>query len=449
MEYLLPVAQLLFTRQSFDRLFKVSQHPILGRCVKSLVYRVDLLRQHFDKDEYVRGLAREMSLNVFNTGPEWAGPKPPPHASDRDWRLYERNRLRATNPKVRYTARQLSLGWVAYEKLWLEQKHLRDASYGEKEIMATLAHFPNLKHITLSNFHDACEESAYFEATYKHTLMPVSGDEGYGESSGMPQLLSLIRALDRTSTVLESLKAGLVSWHVLDAEDEDFELMKNVFHALKSLTMGFQINQEYEWQDPDEHRFDRDGEDEEECQDFLAQGRHLELLRSMPNLCVVDLAFHSYDLYFFDIEPVYKDIHWSHLRDLSLSFYRGTDQNLLDVLQRHAGTLKILRLSNYSLAKGLWLHTFREIRTSLKLEQVELKGWLQNEEYHPKDSWDVTNWSLDEAPSQKDNIESYVLGSEAVALKHIIGHGANCCCQGGPYHDLHNDLWETCCSHPT
>ncbi|KAL8801598.1 MAG: hypothetical protein Q9182_004328 [Xanthomendoza sp. 2 TL-2023] len=384
-----------------------------------------------------------MSMNFYNTGPEWAGPKPPPNASDRDWRLYKRNLLRATKPMVQYSTRQLSLGWKSYEKLLLEQRHLRDTSYGEKEIMATLAHFPNLKHIILSNFHDSCDEGAYFEATYKHTLMRISGDEGYGEPCGMPQLLSLVRALDHKNIALESLRAGLVSWQVLDADDEDFEMMKNVFHALKSLKMGFKISQEYGWQDPDGQRFDDDGEDEEACGDFLFQGRHLELLRSMPNLCVVDLCFHSYGFNHFDIEPVYKDVHWSHLRDLSLNFYRGSDQDLLSVLQRHAGTLKVLRLSNYSLTKGLWLHTLREIRTSLKLEQMELKGFLQNEEYYPKDRWDVTNWPSAVPPSQKDNIRSYVLGSEAVALKDIIGHGANCCCNGGPYHDSHNSLSKT------
>ncbi|KAL8682624.1 MAG: hypothetical protein Q9186_001311 [Xanthomendoza sp. 1 TL-2023] len=239
MNYLLPQAQLLFTRQSFDHLSEVSQHPVLCRSVKSLIYCVDLLGQHFDKDEWIRGLAREMGLDGYIRGSEWAGPEPPVHASDRERRFYERNLLRATDPEVRYSARQLSLGWVAYGKLWLEQAPLRNASYGKKEIIATLARFPNLKHITLSNFHYFCDDYAYFDATYKHVLTPICGDEGYSEPCGMPQLLSLIQALDRGGTALESLKAGLISWLFLDVKNEDFELMKSVFHALKSFKMAF------------------------------------------------------------------------------------------------------------------------------------------------------------------------------------------------------------------
>ncbi|KAL8684806.1 MAG: hypothetical protein Q9224_006123 [Gallowayella concinna] len=367
---------------------------------------------------------------------QWAGPEPPVHASDREWRLYERSLLRLADPKIRYSARQLSLGWAVYEKLWLEQAHLRNASYGEIEIIAALARFPNLKHITLSNFEHTGDGIAYSDATYKHTLTSICGDEGYGEPCGMPQLLSLIQALDRVGTALESLTAGLISWYVLHVKKEDFELMKSVFHALKSFKMAFVISQEYDWRDPDEERFDDDGEEDEACQEFLNRGRHLELLRSMPDLCVVDLYFQSYGMYHFDIESMYKDVHWPHLRDLSLNLYRGTDRDLLDVLQKHAGTLRILKLSNYILTRGLWLFTLLEIRTSLTLEQVELE-WLTNEECHPKDDWIYTT------ESQKDVIESYVLRSEAITLKEIIAHGTNCCCQGGPYHELHNELWET------
>lgn len=259
-----------------------------------------------------------------------------------------------TKPEIYYSARQLSLGWAAYRTVWDEQARLRHASYGEKELITTLAHLPKLKHLTLSNFHDPCRESDYSEAKYKETLMKPRGDAGYGQHCGLPQFFSLVRALHNAGMAIERLTAGLISWRVLKAKPEDFELMMSVFEGLKSLQMWFIINQEYEWRDPDEELLSDGGGEDDLCQEVLDRGRHLELLRLMPKLRAVDLCFSSFNSR-FDVESMFKDIQWPFLRKISLKYLRGTDRDLLGVLQRHAGTLKILKLSYYRLAEGLRL----------------------------------------------------------------------------------------------
>ncbi|KAL8768299.1 MAG: hypothetical protein Q9209_005438 [Squamulea sp. 1 TL-2023] len=437
-DHLFQEAELLFTRSSFDRLTTIC--PIYGRHVKTLVYQVHLLRQHFDMDEYIQGLASSMSRGIYDVGPEWAGLNPPADASNRNRLLYGKNLTSATDPKVRYDKKQLKRGWEAYRKLWLEQEHLRHQSYGEKDVLRILAQLPNLKHITLSNcLLKGDNGSTYFQSTYRDTLMRVAGDGGYGEHCGIPQLLSIVRALHQAGTRIESLKAGLISWQLFKANDKDFELIKKVLHTLKTLKMWFTAGQEYEWEHPNDDQADRSTEEDDECRDFLKSGpgRHIEFLQSLTHLRVVDICFHSYELDCFDIESMFRDIQWPCLREIALSYLQGTDKDLLNFLRKHAATLKVIQLSNYKLTQGLWLYTFREMRESLSLETFRPMGWLENEEHGQKDAWNITNFcDGSRQHREQQSIQQYVQGSQAVSLGDIINHGERCSCQGGPYHDM-------------
>lgn len=150
--------QLSFTRDSFDRLAAVAKH--MGHHVKSLLYNIDLLQQHFDQVEYEGRIAIKNNLHD-------------------------------------YSLQQFALGWEAYNKLWHEQASLRASYYGKSGIATMISQMPNLKHITLSNEFQKRFDGTYFDRAEVKTLPHVSRYGGYNQPSGLPQLLSVVEALHR------------------------------------------------------------------------------------------------------------------------------------------------------------------------------------------------------------------------------------------------------------
>ncbi|KAL8685196.1 MAG: hypothetical protein Q9218_007910, partial [Villophora microphyllina] len=323
LEFLVPEAQLLFTRKSFDRLQEISQHPILSRRVTSFLYCIDSLKQHFDKREYVRAVADSLSISSYDRGPNWVGPMPSSDASDRERRRYARNVARGADPESRYTRHQLTQGWEAYKQLYAEQDVLRKATYGTEEIIDMVARLPHLKNITISNFNEIYDENIYFEKTYKDTLLQVSGDYGFAEYSGEPQLFSVIRALHQARITLESFEAIIVSWHILEAKGERLEMLQSVLGSLKKLKLCFYTSQSYEWHHPDD--YDDLIDEGEECAQVLERGQHHKMLRSMPHLEVVDLSIESREFGLSDFVSVFGNVHWPHLRKISLNILVGTE----------------------------------------------------------------------------------------------------------------------------
>lgn len=276
-------AHLLFTRSSIDRLRDISLNH--GVQVRSLHYCVDLLTEHRNIAENFGRVAYSMPVRPCDDTRDLSE-----DLSSRECWRWMRQRKKVSD-SVRYTKTQLEEGWKAYGELWDDQAILRDDSYGENDIIDIIARLPNLKHLALSNFTYGGEESRYFSDTYKRTLVPVEGDEGYGQPCGLPQLFSLIQALYEAGTEIESFTAGLVSWKILEAGPADRKAMMNVFASLKSFKLMLLTAQFYERS----HFITKLStliEEEYLLADLVDQGGHLELLRSMPtlqnlNLCVV------------------------------------------------------------------------------------------------------------------------------------------------------------------
>ncbi|KAI4221330.1 MAG: hypothetical protein LQ349_007868, partial [Xanthoria aureola] len=411
-------AELLFTRSSFDRLKDISLN--YGIQVRSLHYCVDLLSEYPDISEYFAHVVYTMPVRACDDTPELLQ-----DVSSREWWLRMRHLGRVGNP-VRYTKRQLEVGWKLYSKLWTEQSLLRDGSYGENEITDIITRLPNLKLVVLSNFTYGEEETQYFSDNYKGTLVQVEGDEGYGQPCGLPQLFSLIQALYEAGTEIESFTAGLVSWRILEVGPADRKAMMSVFATLKSFKLMLLTTQIYERN----HFIDRLStriEEENHCVDFISRGGHLRLLRSMPNL--ENLEFCVVTNYHFRLERMFRTISWRYLREIVLENVQGSGKDLLDFLGRHSATLRTLQIRSYWLYEGLWLYIFREMRANLALTNFEFEDGTNFTDFG--DSWE------DIGHATKCKIKEYVLRKEDVTLDDIIKHGESCSCQGGPYDDMH------------
>ncbi|KAL8658094.1 MAG: hypothetical protein Q9226_001272 [Calogaya cf. arnoldii] len=397
--------ELLFTRSSFNRFNNISLK--YGVHVKSLFYRVDSLTEHHNFEGYLDHIVRTLAREKDDDDPE-----PLANASRRELRLYRRQLQRSSDPTVQYSKRQLQLGWEAYKKLWDEQAHLRNNSYGEKEITDTISRLPNLEHVTLLNFSCIGIPTQYLSDTYRKTLISAEGDEGYGEPCGLPQLLSLVRAIHAAGITIENLGVGAISWKIFSVDGADREVLTRVFASLKSFELTFLKHQFYEGNSVSNPNNEVDEEDL--CKKFFNQGGHLWLLRSMLSLRRLDICPLTYDP--LPLEPMARAISWHHLRNVSLSHVESTGEDLMDFLRRHSETLRTLKLYRCWLTKGLWLYLFREMRASLALTCLVFGGG-KSKEHGSRDTWNFPD--LDSL----DTIHSYLLRSDLVALEDIINHG--------------------------
>lgn len=386
LDYLLPEVEITFTRKSFQHLAEVVKHPILGRRVKSLVYHIDVVKTHKSSGEWMRGIGGALYIG---------NPK-------------------ACSPKLRYTEKELAIGYATYEKTRAEQEDLRQEDFGIVDIMTMVARLPNLKRITFSNFLGACTE------TVEDTFVGAFGNDHHYNHCGVPQLLTLLHGVrSATATItLENFNMDLVSWKILQESDENFELMREVFRPLKVFRMALSTSQNYGWQDPDESDDEPILEGDDECQAFLDEGRHLTLLQSMSNLQVLDLAFHSKELSDFDLVSTFGDSYRPNLREVNLQFYYSTDKDLLGFLYKHIKTLKVVHVVHYRLIRGLWLDVFRDLRTTLHLEKFDCGGWLSN------DTMEGDYWNFCGNPKRpipiRDMVEAYVLGEEKTTAEDVL-----------------------------
>ncbi|KAL8627914.1 hypothetical protein Q9189_006365 [Teloschistes chrysophthalmus] len=210
----------------------------------------ELLQEHLDKQEYIRGVEKSLDDNSDVVDP---GPPPANAASDREHRVWRRDFARLEDPDSRYSTAELTKGWKAYKQLYAEQAMLRRANYGTEEIVEMVSRLPNLKHVAISNYYEQLRGNVSFDKTYRDTLLRPSGDDGFPRNSGEPQLFSVIRALHQAGISLETFEADMVSWHILRATGEISEMLRRVFHSLKKIRLRFCTFQTYEWHHPDEY----------------------------------------------------------------------------------------------------------------------------------------------------------------------------------------------------
>ncbi|KAL8948801.1 MAG: hypothetical protein Q9222_005046 [Ikaeria aurantiellina] len=403
--HLLSQCELMFTLSSFQRLKQISQHPIYSQHVKSLVYYADTLKKHHDEDEWYRALWDQLSINR-NQHPS-IGPKPNHDASEREWRTYRRNVDKFTKPEGQYTRQQLKAAWKEHCTIWRIQQRLRKMNFGEDMMIAAIARFPNLKHISLSNFLDLDYESDAVERLYKPTLEDVMGDGGYDHSCGVPQFFSLLRGVQQANISLESLAVASISWEMFCVSDEELGLMRSVFRPLKRFKLSVLTSQENGWHDPDEPIDNVMQDDDEDCIKFLRRGRVADLMSSMTEVRAFDLCFNSNEMIAFPFAPTYKILTYPNLTEISFNNLYAEADNLLDFFMRHAQTLRSVHVANFTLESGSWLDVFHGMRNTLHLKRAGMGGFLVNDIVED-DHWEVTRFHDDGDLSR--SVEQFVLG---------------------------------------
>lgn len=386
LEYLLPEVELLFTLKSFDRLRQISEHPALSRHVKSLVYRIDSLGECADElDRLDRSIPSPRIVRIDST--RYNGAQIHSHVSDRDLRAWRRNEVRESPPVP--TKRQLDKMWRKCQTLWHEQQSLRDNEFGRAEIDAIIARLPGLRSIALSNFYDICQEEREGRAQTiailkdnEEVCAEIIGDEEYLHESGVPQLLSLVRAIECNEMGIGSLSFGLVSWRLFE-DEEATDLLIRAAKSLKALRMRITMD------DGEEYR----------CVELFQGGKPQGFLRSLLKLEVLDVSFEYYyeAVRVVDMSSLVGNTQWAILREVSLNLVRTSQHELVDFFERHVETLRVVKLMRIFLKEGNWPEGFGAMRSTLKLR---IKGWLKHEGFFPAYDFAYTN---------RRKVEAYVL----------------------------------------
>ncbi|KAL8773648.1 MAG: hypothetical protein Q9209_001414 [Squamulea sp. 1 TL-2023] len=420
LDHLLPEVELTFTRKSFDRVAEIARHPGLRHCVKSLIYYIDTLPPHSDQFGWFQLVRRVIWLQ--RSGYRLLPLRPAESASEREWRLYRRNYDKWMSLEWWYTKKQLAQGFAAYEKLWYQQDRLRTKDHARSQVIEIVTRLPNLRHITLSNFAEF-SASNIVGRTFEDTLLEVSGDEHYHNHCGVPQLLSLLSAINvATADIkIDSLDIGIISWKILQESDQNLELVMEIFRTLKQLKMVLCTSQHYyryNWQAMDDDIEDEQSvEDDRECQAFLDTGRHLKLLQATSRLQSLYLSIQSNRPHNFSLVSVFGNTHWPHLREIKLHCLCAVGGTLVDFLTRHAQTLRILHFQDFTLLQGLWIDVFQGMRTSLHLDKFITEGFLESDE-NEADYFDCTGCP-DLRIAGRDRLEAYVLGDKSVTVEEL------------------------------
>ncbi|KAL8908874.1 MAG: hypothetical protein Q9171_005271, partial [Xanthocarpia ochracea] len=218
--HLAKTLHLLFTSPSFDRAGRIATHPLLGKCVQSLVYRIDSLPPYSVANVY-RTCFPDVEYDDFGIN----GRRPPPplgRTKTRGERAWNREIVRRMAPRPR--ARQVEIAKANYLSLWKDQEGLRhDGHFAANKLSGLFRRFSNLKIVKL-----CCDSGGDFVTRVDHedgggdgdddeypsqkkrSLQPLlrGGDQGLPFRRGTFQLFALFSALHVTSTYLHTLSFG-------------------------------------------------------------------------------------------------------------------------------------------------------------------------------------------------------------------------------------------------
>ncbi|KAL8668524.1 MAG: hypothetical protein Q9168_006854 [Polycauliona sp. 1 TL-2023] len=346
LEYLVPEVELLFTQKSFDRLRKISEHPILSRHVKSLVYRFGVLQRFQDIKGWYISIPQGEYFEFYQLHPLGPAPEECPDDSEgenwSDW-------LRRVRPLYRLNKslrKRFSDLWDQYSALSIDQKEFQDRA--SKDYLAVIIpKLPNLKKIALSKWE--WDKSA----AHQSLLVPPKGDPGIN------QLMLVLRGIDHNDLVITTLALEFNDREIY-LTNQCTNLARKTLKSVTTLKLTMTIGRANQARD---------------------DGHVVAFLRTMPSLQVLDLNLWNYGQQDIDgpysLKKVIGDLVWPELRSITVKGLETSQTDFTNFLSRHAGSLKVLKLGNCYLHEGTWPNVWQLVRDMLDLDSFANMGFLE------------------------------------------------------------------------
>ena len=410
LQYLVPEIHLIFKPTSFDHLRLISEHPVLSQHVHTLFYEADSLE---DVDSM-----KEWEENIFVPG--WYNtvdckllPFLPPDASKREERAYRRHMEKIRQaPRYLYSTGQLKKAYEEYRHFVWCQNYMRQYDYNSEVIREAMAKLPKLKTIELSLL--SClrnGRSRKLENAFAKGLSVAFGEHGHGGSCGVGQLRSLLVGASDAGLEIETLRCGSVQWQFFAERDPVFDKLKHAVRCLHTLEFYITTRSDEDIDSEDLHYLET-----VRCAEYIEEtGRLHDFITSAPQLENLTVQFDC------DIEEpparlsdLVGHFSWQSLRLASFNMISTTEEELMDFYERHAKTLREIRIESMHLDYGSWASIFERIRKMLSLEKATICGDLVAED--PPESIYVgmpPECMIDgDIPGIGVAIEKYLVGSD-------------------------------------
>ena len=353
----LSCVHLIFTTESFKKLYDISQHPVISQHITSILYEADLLADQdrtgweewvFDSDYLnriipIRALGDQATDEDFQEILSFEDSKGSKHAS--------------------YTKEQLDRAWHRYQAELEDQIVVRQRGCGTEMLRASIACLPKLKTFRMSLAEGLCDRSHYLVQALGAGLPDASGKHLELYPRVLPQLRAVLLNMQNAGIKLETFACGEVSWRFFQAPVKDW----TAFAATLSRVRNFKI------------RMSTSDGGFQECREFMKSGRCADLLSQACNhLRKLEITLASW------MEPTFglrlidlvADHVWLRLSKVALSGIETTEDILVHFLERHRATLRKLRLREICLTTGEWPHALPRMRSSVQLDYCLLEREL-------------------------------------------------------------------------
>ena len=396
-QHLVFIVHLVSKSSSFERMLELSRHPIISQMVQSIFYEADMLLKFEDFEAYKGFLTRLAVLR---------------ETEDANLQYC----LKAIKPQPdRCSDERLRMGYAHYRDYFADQEIILRRNYNSKLLQDAFSRFPNLRSIHLRREGPLSVCSSYMVGEFEAGLYVPYNDHKGHENHGVSQLQSLLWAAVSAGRRLEVLKCDQIYWTFFAQRDDLLAKAHLAVVALKAFELRINICAE-NFRD---HGF-HDGRlctNVRKCTENLQRGPVRRLLVAAPDL--EDLAIEVNASCSFEpsirLSDVIGTYHWRYLKRATFAFLRITEEGLLEFCARHAGTLAHLSLHDILLTSGSWPRMFQQIRKVLRLQSVEISGYLGSwnrsdhhnlDPFYAEDNISLVAWRK---PGLQAAIETYLL----------------------------------------
>ena len=397
-EFLLPTIHLTFQTKSFERLRTISQHSFYSQHVTHLEYEPDAFRMTYRNEEEWKAGIRDLKSNCELEHRVKLEAKRGSSAN----LGYERNLPHSE-------VRQFFNAYKAVDYDQINLRHQPDA-YNSLLVAQAITRLPNLEEVTFSFESAMIRHPDAFRRAYEGNLYPPTGDNCHMYPYGVMQLYSVLNGVARAGIRLKTLSCGKVDWKLLQMDETRIRTIKRAIKHLETLQIMFYAGAGYL------EGYALEAETEK-CAMFLKDHQMCDFLSAAPDLKTLDLYIDRSGG--MGLEYMVGKTTWASLRVLELDCIIAEQEILIDLVQRHAGTLKELGLHNLVLVTGGWPSAVSAIRNIVKLKELHAVGtWTDHE---PLQYWAIDTCTRPQKrsmarPAQPRKlgmaIREYLLGSE-------------------------------------
>ena len=274
-----------------------------------------------------------------------------------------------------------------------------------------MAKLPKLKTIELS-LYDGLHygRSRKLEKAFAKGLTVAYGDQG-DKPCGVAQLRTLLISASDTGVEIETLRCGIVQWIFFITHDFMFDKFKHAVRCLRTLefyiTTRRNENGNFEEFNHEEIHF---------CAEYLeSSGALRDFISSAPELENLTVQFDcDTPMPPARLSDLVGDFSWHSLRLAAFNMVSTTEEELMDFYERHAKTLREIRIESVHLDHGSWTSIFTRIRDTLSLEKATVCGYLTVED--PAET-------LDLGLPPECMLAGEIPGIGAAVEKYLVGDG--------------------------